>query len=315
MDFKVSVIIPVYNAERFLRQAVESAVTLAEVGEVVLVEDGSPDNSIALCNALSRQYDKVKLFRHPHGQNRGAADSRNLGIENATCNFIAFLDADDWYLPNRFKKDHEVFSKYPYAQGAYSCTILEDDQQDHSRRYGAKKDIRSEIGYEATPQTCYRAILKSRGALFNTDSVTLKKDFLVQDKLFDKRLKLHQDTELWQRLLRRGYFFAGEISQPVAVVRRHELNRITSRSLDSLLKMWAVFIDNVGLSNLYSFEKDFLVKSIVRLRSRKKPGAWQRRFSFFKGILVHAVQKDSFLASFTEQTLSTRSLTQPMNAS
>ena len=62
---KISVITTVYNAETYLRQAVESAIDLEEVGEVILVEDKSPDNALALCRELEKEYEKVRVFQHP----------------------------------------------------------------------------------------------------------------------------------------------------------------------------------------------------------------------------------------------------------
>src|SRR5690349_14845174 len=94
---KVSVIIPVYNAAKFLRQAVESAVHLPEVAEIVLVEDRSPDNALQICGELVREFSKVKMYQHPNNENRGAGASRNLGIEKSTFPYVAFLDADDRY--------------------------------------------------------------------------------------------------------------------------------------------------------------------------------------------------------------------------
>ena len=92
-DFKVSVITPVYNAEKFLTEAVNSAIHLDEVGELILIEDNSPDGALDLCRELEKQYDKVKLLTHPKNENRGAGASRNLGVRNAKFDFISFLDA------------------------------------------------------------------------------------------------------------------------------------------------------------------------------------------------------------------------------
>ncbi|WP_228442012.1 glycosyltransferase family 2 protein [Chryseobacterium nematophagum] len=99
---KISVIIPVYNAEKYVQQAVESALQFEKVYEVILVEDGSPDNVLSVCERLRDQYPRVKLFQHADKKNHGAGASRNLGIANASGDFIAFLDADDYYLSNRF---------------------------------------------------------------------------------------------------------------------------------------------------------------------------------------------------------------------
>ena len=98
----VSVVIPVYQAAAFVEQAVESALAQPETGEVLLVEDGSGDGSLAECERLAAGDGRVRLLRHPNGENRGAGASRNLGIEQSTCPLVAFLDADDYYLLGRF---------------------------------------------------------------------------------------------------------------------------------------------------------------------------------------------------------------------
>src|SRR5690606_1248107 len=98
----ISVIIPVYNAAAFVEQAVQSALTQPEVSEVILVEDGSEDKSLPICEKLASQNDIITLLRHPGGVNKGAGASRNLGIQHTKNEWIAFLDADDYYLENRF---------------------------------------------------------------------------------------------------------------------------------------------------------------------------------------------------------------------
>src|SRR4051812_37519090 len=120
-DFKVSVVIPVYNAEKYIKAAVNSALMQEEVGEVILVEDKSPDNSLSVCKGLEMQDSRVHLYQHPDKQNHGAGASRNLGITLAKLDYIAFLDADDYFLPNRFKKDKTLFEKDPSIDAVYSA--------------------------------------------------------------------------------------------------------------------------------------------------------------------------------------------------
>ena len=119
--FEVSVVIPVYNAAAFVTQAVESALAQPEVREVVLVEDCSPDDSLAVCRQLAEKYPQVNLFQHPGGVNRGAGPSRNRGITKSTCPFIAFLDADDFYLPGRFAAARSVFERQADCDGVYDA--------------------------------------------------------------------------------------------------------------------------------------------------------------------------------------------------
>lgn len=300
MVFQVSVIIPVYKADKFLKEAVLSAINLKEVGEVILIEDGSPDNSILICQDLVEKHEKVKLYQHPNGENRGAGASRNLGVKKASCQYIAFLDADDWYLPNRFTKDSEIFQLYENADAAYSSSILEEDLGNNDLRYGAKEDIRQGVDPSLNFKDFYKEVLKKDLVLFNTNSVTFKKDFLNKHNLFDVRLRLHQDTELWYRLIRVGNFYASEVTQPVTVVRRHDQNRITSRTNKSRLMMFANFIENVGVDNLYNFEKEYLLKKIIRAKSQELASTWRRRIYYYFNYAINKSMTDASLKRFSK---------------
>src|SRR5690606_2223665 len=117
--FQVSVIIPVYNAVNFIEKAVESVVHQQGIGEVILIDDAYPDGALEVCKELENKYSIVKLFQHPNGENRGAGASRNLGIENAQFEYISFLDADDYFLPNRFSLTEQLFKKNSAADVVY----------------------------------------------------------------------------------------------------------------------------------------------------------------------------------------------------
>jgi Glycosyltransferases involved in cell wall biogenesis len=112
--FEVSVIIPVYNAEPFLECSVLSALRQEEVGEVILVDDGSADKSLQIAEDLAQKHcGRVKFFFHEGHANKGPGSTRNFGVSKATCPFICFLDADDWFLPNCFAFDKAVIEGDP----------------------------------------------------------------------------------------------------------------------------------------------------------------------------------------------------------
>ena len=297
--FRVSVVIPVYNAEDFVANAVESAIGLEQVGEVILVEDGSPDNALQVCLELERKYKKVQVVRHEGGKNRGASASRNLGINHSKFKYVAFLDADDWYLPNRFEKDEMVWEEKPNTDLVFSYPVMAEEREN----FEGRKDPRAEIGANADIQIFYEHFIKSRFPFFHTNTVTIGKNFLVQDKMFDERLRLHQDSELWLRLLRRGEVHPGNLKEPVAVIRRHEKNRITGRSISSRLQMDAAFIQNVGIQNLYKFEEVNLCRDVLRSKSREKKSKWNRRIYYYSRIPFVLANRKKFLASFVDQTL------------
>ena len=224
-EFKVSVIIPVYNAEKYLRTAVESAVAIEEVGEVLLIEDKSPDNAFELCLQLEKEYEKVTVYTHPNRANRGPAASRNLGISKASFDYIAFLDADDWYLPNRFVKSKEIFSKYKEVEGVYEATGFYNEitQSLDTERLTMLKDI-------VSPEDLLFTLLKLDRGRFTTDAITFVKSILRKSGVFDESLRLHEDTHLWLRMAQVGKLVPGKLKEPVAIRRTHAQN--TSQHLN-----------------------------------------------------------------------------------
>lgn len=294
--FNVSVIIPVWNAAKFVQKAVHSVLVQEEVKEIILVEDNSPDNALEICRQLEIEYDKIKLLRHPNGENRGASASRNLGVAQAKCDYVAFLDADDWYLPNRFKKDKEVFFNNLEADVVYSYTIL--NNQSRTEKKNLLKNIRSVLGRDISPKEFYRFVIENRYPPFHMNSITIKRSFMNEGKLFDERLELHEDSELYKRWLRKGYFYCGEEDRPVAVVRRHEENRIPTRNLESKLFMLAIFIDNVGVQNLFRFEKYSLVKNILRAQTGNINSNIKRRLTYYMRLGLAYWDMDNYLQRF-----------------
>ncbi|WP_168196257.1 glycosyltransferase family 2 protein [Echinicola soli] len=299
--FRVSVIIPVFNLAKFLSKAVISAADLNEVGEVIIVEDGSEDDSLQIGVQLERKISKVKLLQHPGGENRGVSASRNLGIKEAEYPWIAFLDADDWYFSHRFAKEHQLLKEDSRIDAVYSCTILENYQEDLSMRYGVKKDPLEMIGHPVSDIGFYEVKLKRKWVLFHTNSITINRSFLMKDKQFDTRLALHEDSELWNRLLRRGHFVAGEVNLPVALIRRHDNNTITRRSLATLKKMHWVFIDNVGIDSFYHFEINYLFNAILRMESKHFQNTWTRRGYFYFLYYRNSLNKRQYIKKFYQE--------------
>lgn len=99
---KVSIIVPVYNAEKYLRECVESVLcqTLSDI-ELILVDDGSTDSSPTLCDQYAAQDRRVKVIHKPNGR---AASARNAGLRVASGEYVAFVDADDWISPDMYEK-------------------------------------------------------------------------------------------------------------------------------------------------------------------------------------------------------------------
>ncbi|MCT2560403.1 glycosyltransferase family 2 protein [Chryseobacterium herbae] len=228
---KISVIIPVYNAGKYVSQAVESALQFREVSEILLIEDDSPDHSLKVCRVLAEKYERVKLYQHDDKKNHGAGASRNLGIRMASGDGIAFLDADDYFLPNRFDAEKELF-KNPMVDGVYGALGVEYySERVKEKYYGVFEDKLTTVYKKHSPENVFLGQLYLLGSfgLFSIDTLTVRREALMKktDVLFKHHLHLHEDTEFLIRLSYYLKLYAGSIDEAVAVRGVHENNRIT----------------------------------------------------------------------------------------
>jgi glycosyltransferase involved in cell wall biosynthesis len=239
MNLNISVIIPVYNAEKFLSNAVNSALQFDFVKEVILIEDGSIDNSLKICKKFADN-SRIKLFQHEKGINKGAGASRNVGLRNAQYDFISFLDADDFYLPNRFDAEFKVFQNQADADGVYGALGVhfyeEEVKNIFMQKFGIANAIVADnylttVKEDIDPKKLFQHLCgydKTKG-VFHLDTLTLKKTSLEKYNFcFNESLRLHQDSDFMLRLAYYFQLYSGDIGVPVAKRGIHLSNRITS---------------------------------------------------------------------------------------
>ena len=193
MQDLISVIVPVYKVEKYLKRCVDSI--LAQTYpclEVILVDDGSPDGCPAICDEYAREDRRVRVI---HKENGGLSDARNAGIDAAKGNFLGFIDSDDYVHP-RF---YELLLQALKEEGAdiagcdvkkiYETGTVEEEE---------KEAVRSEIysGREATANLYDAQLYLKSVVIWNK----LYKKELFKDVRFPK-VKLHEDEFTSYRLL------------------------------------------------------------------------------------------------------------------
>lgn len=121
----VSVIVPVYRAERFLRETIESVrAQRYDAWELIMVDDAGGDGSAAIASEYAaREPHRITLLAHPGGENRGASASRNLAIRHARGAYIALLDADDVWLPTKLHEQVELLEAHPEVGMLYGNSL------------------------------------------------------------------------------------------------------------------------------------------------------------------------------------------------
>lgn len=105
----VSFIVPIYNAEKYLNECIESLLAQSISKEILLIDDGSSDNSLNIALSYAKQHDFITVL---HSQNQGAAAARNKGILLAKGKFIHFIDADDYILGNHYEQLNILAEQY-----------------------------------------------------------------------------------------------------------------------------------------------------------------------------------------------------------
>jgi glycosyltransferase involved in cell wall biosynthesis len=122
----VSVIIIVFNGRAFLREAIDSVLAQTfDDYELLIVDDGSTDDTLAIAEEAARERpERIAVLRHPGGVNRGMSATRNLGVSHAKGEFVAFLDADDVWLPHKLAEQVDLMRHNPSAGLVYGRALI-----------------------------------------------------------------------------------------------------------------------------------------------------------------------------------------------
>lgn len=138
---KVSVIVPVYNVELYIRKCLDSLVnqTLKDI-EIIVVDDGSTDSSASIIKEYEEKYNNVKYYKKENG---GLSDARNYGLQYATGKYIAFLDSDDYVDINAYNKMYEKAKKddSDLVECDFYWSYEKKNKKDIGKKYLGKKQM------------------------------------------------------------------------------------------------------------------------------------------------------------------------------
>lgn len=202
---KISVVIPLYNKEaeieRALRSVVEQSLT---VGEIIVVNDGSTDSSKEIVERFILAHPEASIHLI-NQKNSGVSTARNRGIKEAKGDYIALLDADDWWLPNYIAEVCRMMEYYPDAD-AFSTAfdIVVGDSHTHAA-------VPTTEGYISPAKEC----LLSRYPIIPS-TATLRRSVILECGGFPDGMRIGEDQWLWTRMMQQGAKFA---FSPMALVR------------------------------------------------------------------------------------------------
>ena len=204
MNYQVSVIVPVYNSTSYLKRCVDAILSQTyENLEILLIDDGSTDDSFEICKEYEKKDLRVRAF---HKENGGSSSARNVGIKEAKGDFICFCDSDDYYEKDIVENLMKVFDEYPDAIIAQCMAVCR--YEDGSLESGPLKDS-GKIVRETSEEYLRELLLHLGDSSFCTKMI--KADFMKRFAFNEGRL--NEDFELLVYMLQEfDYIYTYEIT-------------------------------------------------------------------------------------------------------
>jgi len=242
----VSVVMPVYNVEQYIEQAVWSVLdqTYGNI-ELIIVDDQSPDNSIEL---IKQKYNDVRI-RIIQQKNRGLAGARNTGIRHAKGEYIALLDSDDFWQADKLEKQIELMQRSPQCGVSFSASLFVDEAGESLDRLQAPK---KKADYQAKDIFCRNPIGNGSAPIIRKsifDQIAFVDEEKTHDsepylQYFDETLRQSEDVECWTRIaLQTGTQFE-YIDQPLTNYRLN--NSGLSADVNAQFATWLKLLENTN---------------------------------------------------------------------
>ena len=245
---KVSVIVPVYNVEKYLIKSVDSLVnqTLEDI-EIIVVNDGSTDNSKKIIETYKKKYpNKIKYLEKPNG---GLSDARNFGMPHATGEYIAFLDSDDYVELNTYEK------MYNKAKEENADMV----ECDFIWEYPNKRKIDTGIIYNGKKEMLTYARVVAWNKL-------IKRALLEKNKIeFPKGLR-YEDVEFFYKMIP-YYNKVSFVKEPLIhyIQRESSISKVQNERTKEIFEVLNNVIEYYKKNNLYNEYKDELEYTYTRL--------------------------------------------------
>lgn len=243
----VSIIVPVYNAERFIESTINNVLKQThQTFELLLIDDMSTDNSYEIIKRVNDK--RIKYIKL---EKKGlASGARNRGIKEAQGTFICFLDADDFWKDNKLEKQIKFMKE---KNCAFSFTGYEFTKED-----GNKTNKKVYVPNELT----YKKALKNT-TIF-TSTVMFDTSKINKDDIYMPNVK-SEDTACWWNILKKGYKAYG-LNEILVYYRRSE-GTLSSNKIEAIKRIWNLYRNQEKLNLIYSLY-DFIFYAFNAVKRR-----------------------------------------------
>ncbi len=270
-QYRVSVVIPAYNREKTIRRCINSIINQTyPVYEIIVVDDGSRDKMLQI---IDKEYASVKVIRQNH---QGAQAARNAGIRAAEGEYIAFLDSDDEWVPDKLEIQIQALLKNRDAVICCDGFIQTDWEKQIPKIYkgkekGFKKGKRKIYKMNGKSGHVYKAILSDSFCMFQ--AMLTSKQNLLEIGLLDERVPSFQEWDTAIRLAKKYEFIY--IHKPLFVYHLHDdetISKNTEKYIDGMEYITEKFkyeiLRQTGIKGLQRRYKE-LLKNCMRYKDKR----------------------------------------------
>ena len=290
MKPEVSIIIPTYNSEAYIAQAIESVLNQTYINfEIILVDDASDDSTLEIARSFCDR--RLKIISNK--QNRGVSYGRNCGIKAARGNWIALLDSDDWYAPERLEKLLFVAQKENADLVADDLNLIRDREsqpwstllQENEQQVSSIKII---DGVEFVISDRPNPINAKRNWSLGYTKPLIRREFLLQHNIeYDENIRVGEDYVLYLECLRQQARFA-LVSQAYYYYRTRDTSLSTRKATEYLSD--SCNITNIFITREINFDRDSaLLKALL-----ENLAYYQKRLAYYR-VLESIKQKNIIL--------------------
>lgn len=203
---KISVITASYNYARYIEEAINSVITQTyDNWELIIVDDGSTDNSVEIIKKFCQKDNRIKFFQHKNGQNKGLKDTLLLGLENATGDWIAFLESDDVFKPDNLSKKVEVIKKNPELNFIFNSAEFSGKENLPKYKIKEFEKTQEKLSKMNFPKNMFFDFMQ-RNTIFTFSCVTLNAETLKSAD-FKSPCDVFLDWWLWVHISYKNDFY------------------------------------------------------------------------------------------------------------
>lgn len=235
MSDKVTIVTPSWNSEKYIEHTIRSVQNQTyQNWEMIIVDDCSIDNTVEIIERIAMNDARVKVLQQP--QNGGAAKARNRSMLEGTGRFIAYLDADDIWKPDKLEKQVEFMLKNKCGFSCTSYEVIDDDGKPKKKHIHMLPEV-DYVGFLTNN------LLQTVGIMIDT-SIIDKKYLVMPD------IRRRQDAATWLQILKAGFKCYG-LDEILAEYRRAD-NSLSSNKFKAVKGIWSLYRDIERLSLPFS---------------------------------------------------------------